>query len=944
MSELLRGTVTFLFTDIEESTLLLRALGDGYGDVLATHRRLLREAGARHGGHEIDAQGDSTFAAFATARDALRAAIDGQAALTAHPWPDGAAVRVRMGLHTAEPTVSDGAYVGLGVHRAARICAAARGGQILASGATRSVLVEHGPPGPALRDLGARRLKGLGEPERLYEVTAGAAGPPRRGARGRRPPAVTDHTRRAAWVAAAAVVLAAAAVLLLVTRGGGPGVRALVPADAVGAIDPSSGRVVATAPVGAEPRRLAAAGGTLWAAAGGSAGLAAVDVHRRAVALGVAAEGRPGDVATGLGSVWTIDERGGRLLELSPAYRRVVRRFRLPRPRVPPELVVVRSFNPWAVAIGAGAVWVTNGSSRLLRLDPRTGARTEVAAGRPLDGVAVAGSGVWAISGRHAVAVRIDPRRARATDRIPIASRPGFDSPYPIAVEAGLGSVWVLNANTATVTRIDPVQRLITGTIPIGIDHQPVRLAVGAGAVWVAGADGTLSRIDPVTNAVTTRATVARRLNDIAVAGGAVWVSATRGFGGALATTATAGKAQTPTVQPLPASSCSPLNYRPGDRPRLLIASDLPLQTPDPVQGGEITAAIRFVLAERGFRAGRHAVAYQACDSSTPTPDVAFLAKCAPNARAYARDPSLVAVVGSFGSDCTRIEVPILNRAPGGPIAEISPSSTYVGLTRAGPGATVGEPERYAPTGRRSFLRTIPTDDVQGAADAQRARNLGVHRAYVLVEDSGYGRGVAAAFRRAAARLGAPVAGTAPLEPRDGFAHRVRASGADGVFLAGTMQPFGPRIIRALRRALPAGTPLIAPDGFATAEGLRQVGPAADGLEISVPGPPVSRLPPAGARFAARFGAAIGRRPEAYSVYAAQATEILLGAIARSDGTRASILHALFAARVRDGILGSFSFTPRGDITGGTVTIYRYTQGTASVERVITPPARLVGG
>ena len=943
MSELPRGTVTFIFTDIEESTLLLRALGDGYGEVLATHRRLLREAGARHGGHEIDALGDSTFAAFATAHDALGAAIDGQAALAAHPWPDGAAVRVRMGLHTAEPAVSDGAYVGLGVHRAARICAAARGGQILVSGATRSVLVERGAPGPALRDLGARRLKGLGEPERLYEVTAGAAGPSRRDARGRLPLAVVDRNRRAAWVAAAAaVVLAAAAIVVLVTRGGGPGVRALVPADAVGAIDPSSGRVVAIAPVGADPGRLAAAGGTLWAVAGGSAALAAVDVRRRALVAGVAAEGTPGDVATGLGAVWTIDERGGRLLELSPVYRRVVRRFRLPRPRVPPEVAVVRSFDPWAVAIGAGAVWVTNGSSRLLRLEPRTGGRTEVAAGRPLDGVAVAGGGVWAISGRRAVAMRIDPRRARATDRIPIVSRPGFGSPYPIAVEAGLGSVWVLNANTATVTRIDPVQRSIAATIPIGVDHQPVRLAVGAGAVWVAGADGTLSRIDPVTNAVTMRAAVAPRLTDVAVAGGAVWVSATRGFGGSLATTATTATAETPRVRPLPTSMCSPLDYRPGDRPRLLIASDLPLQTPDPVQGGEITAAIRFVLAERGFRAGRHAVAYQACDSSTP--DVDFLARCAPNARAYARDRSLVAVVGSFVSDCTRIQVPILNRAASGPIAAISPSSTYVGLTRAGPGAMAGEPERYAPTGGRSFLRTIPADDVQGAADAQLARDVGVRRAYVLVGPSGYSRGIAAAFRRAAARLGIRIAGTAPLEPRAGFAQRVRASGADGVFLAGILAPFGPRIVRGLRHALPAGTRLIAPDGFLAVDTLREIGPAADGLEISVPGPPVSRLPRAGARFAARFGAAIGRLPEPYSVYAAQATEMLLGAIARSDGTRASILRALFAARVRDSILGSFSVTPQGDMTGGAVTIYRFAQGALAVERVITPPARLLGG
>jgi len=163
MSELPRGTVTFLFTDIEGSTVLLRSVGDRYADeVLAAHRSILRAACGPHGGHEIDAQGDSMFVAFATAHDALRAAMDGQEALDAHAWPDGAAVRVRMGLHTAEPAFCDGAYVGLGVHRAARICAAARGGQIVVSSATRSVLVERGARGLTLRDLGSRRLKGLG--------------------------------------------------------------------------------------------------------------------------------------------------------------------------------------------------------------------------------------------------------------------------------------------------------------------------------------------------------------------------------------------------------------------------------------------------------------------------------------------------------------------------------------------------------------------------------------------------------------------------------------------------------------------------------------------------------------------------------------------------------------------------------------------------------------
>jgi WD40 repeat protein/class 3 adenylate cyclase/energy-coupling factor transporter ATP-binding protein EcfA2 len=168
MRTLPAGTVTFLFTDIEGSTRLLHQLGDVYAAVLADQRRLLREAFARHGGVEVDTQGDSFFVAFADPRRALAAAADAQTALARHAWPDGTAVRVRMGLHTGEPLVADDHYVGVDVHRGARIAAAAHGGQALVSERTRE-LAGDATPG-ALRDLGAHRLKDLPEPERLYQL------------------------------------------------------------------------------------------------------------------------------------------------------------------------------------------------------------------------------------------------------------------------------------------------------------------------------------------------------------------------------------------------------------------------------------------------------------------------------------------------------------------------------------------------------------------------------------------------------------------------------------------------------------------------------------------------------------------------------------------------------------------------------------------------------
>ena len=134
------GTVTFLFTDIEGSTRLLQELGDDYGQVVADHRRLLREVFQQPGGNEVDTQGDAFFYSFPRARDGVRAAVDGQRALADTRWPRDAEVRVRMGLHTGEPTVGDEGYVGLDVVRAARICSAGHGGQILISETTRALL------------------------------------------------------------------------------------------------------------------------------------------------------------------------------------------------------------------------------------------------------------------------------------------------------------------------------------------------------------------------------------------------------------------------------------------------------------------------------------------------------------------------------------------------------------------------------------------------------------------------------------------------------------------------------------------------------------------------------------------------------------------------------------------------------------------------------------
>ncbi|MEA2508589.1 MAG: hypothetical protein QOG21_671 [Actinomycetota bacterium] len=169
MSELPTGIVTVLFSDIEGSTRMLQRLGDRYGQVLEEHQRLLRAVIAAHRGHEVSTQGDAFFVAFGSARDAIHAAAEAQRSLARHPWAAGEAISVRIGLHTGTPTPLPGDYWGLDIHRAARICSAAHGGQILVSEETYRAAGE-GQPDVDFWDLGRHRLKDLKEPEHLFQV------------------------------------------------------------------------------------------------------------------------------------------------------------------------------------------------------------------------------------------------------------------------------------------------------------------------------------------------------------------------------------------------------------------------------------------------------------------------------------------------------------------------------------------------------------------------------------------------------------------------------------------------------------------------------------------------------------------------------------------------------------------------------------------------------
>ena len=170
MGELPSGTITMLFSDIEGSTALLHRLGERYGEALSAQRGLIRAAIASWHGHEMGTEGDSFYVVFESAADAVSCCLAAQHALAGHDWPDGAAVRVRMGLHSGEPTRHEDAYIGMDVHRAARIAATAHGGQVVLSEPTCLLAAPQMPAGVSVRDLGFHRLKDIDAPEHIYQL------------------------------------------------------------------------------------------------------------------------------------------------------------------------------------------------------------------------------------------------------------------------------------------------------------------------------------------------------------------------------------------------------------------------------------------------------------------------------------------------------------------------------------------------------------------------------------------------------------------------------------------------------------------------------------------------------------------------------------------------------------------------------------------------------
>ena len=402
-------------------------------------------------------------------------------------------------------------------------------------------------------------------------------------------------------------------------------------------------------------------------------------------------------------------------------------------------------------------------------------------------------------------------------------------------------------------------------------------------------------------------------------------------------------------IEALPSSSCTGIEYKGEGDPDLLIASDLPLQGSSRTQTIQIVGAIRYLLDKQGWKAGDYKIAYQSCDDSTAQAGKWESGKCSQNANAYAQNDKLIGVIGTFNSGCAAIEIPILNQAPNGGIAMVSPANTFVCLTEGGPGCEETEPDKYYPTGNRNYARVVPHDAYQGAAMAEFAQSIGVKNVYILNDKEAYGLGVATNFRNAAEHLGIKVAGFEAWDPKassyEGLFRKIGGSGADAVFLGGLIDENGAKVIKdkvAVLGPNDGKVKLLAPDGFTTQQTIDEAGKAAAGMYMSVAGVPIDEFKGKGAEFASEFkGTLGGKEIDPYAIYGVQAAQVLLDAIANSDGTRESVIENLFETEVSGGYLGNFEINENGDPSGASgavvgFTIYRATTK-LETEKTISP-------
>ncbi len=341
--------------------------------------------------------------------------------------------------------------------------------------------------------------------------------------------------------------------------------------------------------------------------------------------------------------------------------------------------------------------------------------------------------------------------------------------------------------------------------------------------------------------------------------------------------------------------------------PVLTISTDLPLQGSSFDSNDSTNKAIALYLKQINYKAGKYTVKLKIYDNATAAKGGWDDAKCAANAQAHVANKSEVAVMGTYNSGCAKIIVPILNQAPGGAMTMISNANTNPGLTKTW---NPGEPDVYYPKGIRNYGRVCTTDDVQGSAAAQFAKSIGIKSVYVLNDTQTYGQGVAQAFTTEAKKIGLTVLSSGAYgegwdskqSSYEALFTKIKALAPDMVYIGGIFDNNGGQLVKDKTKVLGDNTvvKMMAPDGFTGYPDFNSM-PEADGAYLSFAGLSTELLLKnspngAGAKFVKAYKAAYKKDPVgSYPIYGVAAVQVILAALAKSDGTRKGVTNAIFS-------------------------------------------------
>ena len=353
----------------------------------------------------------------------------------------------------------------------------------------------------------------------------------------------------------------------------------------------------------------------------------------------------------------------------------------------------------------------------------------------------------------------------------------------------------------------------------------------------------------------------------------------------------------------------------------LKIVSSLPRTGSANAQTTSMVNGIRMAIEERGGQVDGFAIAYEDMDDASPQKGNWDPQVEAANAKKAIADAEVIGYVGTYNSGAAKVSMPMLNKAG---LVMISPGNTHTGLTKPGMGEP-NEPAVYRPTGKITYFRVVPADDIQGAVACEFIRtDLGAKKVFVLHDRELYGKGIADVFRKSAEASGMQVVGFEGIDPKASnyrsLVTKIRAAGAEAVFFGGTTQTNAAQVLKDLR-AGGAKVPFVSPDGtferaFIEAAGKDNVTKEQGGVYITFGGLPSDQLTGLGADFVKRYKAKHGELPEAYAVYGYEAARVLLDAIDRAESKdRASVIAAVAATKDFTGALGTWSFDANGDTT-----------------------------